>query len=128
MDSSRYVVLGPILRFKKNFLEDVLQGRKTITIRWGILRIKYSDVIIVCENYAYGIASIEKVDYITLRDLPLEIIKSEGFKSKEEFIKVLKKLYPKINDKSYVTVINFKVKEVFKKPLPIQEALKMLGK
>jgi len=113
---SRFIEIGKHITFKRMFLEQVLSGKKRSTIRLGIVRPRFSEVYIACENYVYAIAEIERVEYLKVHELDEDIVKSEGFRCREELLKALKRIYSKLDTTDYVTLIWFKVKKIFDKP------------
>ncbi len=122
---SRFIEIDRYITFKRMFLEQVLSGKKRTTIRLGIVRPRYSEVYIACENYVYAIAEIERIEYLKVHELDEDIVKSEGFKCKEELLKALKRIYGKLNTTDYVTLIWFKVKKILDKPKRLD---KIIGK
>ena len=120
----RFAELNYVIRFKPEFLNQVLSGRKNITIRWGIVRPRFSELLITCNDLVYGIAEIEELKYLKLNEIPNEIIRKEGVKSKEELIRILKELYPDAKETDYVTLIKFRVKKVFRQPRKLIEVIK----
>ena len=120
----RFAELNYVIRFKPEFLNQVLSGRKNITIRWGIVRPRFSELLITCNDLVYGIAEIEELKYVKLNEIPDSVIRKEGVKSKEELIKILKELYPEVKESDYVTLIKFKVKKIFRQPRKLIEVIK----
>ena len=60
-----------------------------------------------CGGYVLGRVKIKKISRKKLTELTDEDARRDGFKNKEELVKVLKKHYPKIGDKTKLTMIEF---------------------
>ncbi|MBS7658635.1 MAG: ASCH domain-containing protein [Candidatus Bathyarchaeia archaeon] len=85
------------LNFSKEYKEKLLSGEKTSTLRLKTLLKKGDLVNIVVGGENLGIAKIIQVKKITLKELSINEIKKDGFKSKKHLLKALKKHYPSIN-------------------------------
>ncbi len=123
IDKMRVAELNYVLRFRPEYLQRVLRGEKRVTIRLGIVRPRFGELLIVCNNLVYGIAEVESIDIRRVEDIPEEVLREEGFRSTKELINELRKLYPEIKDTTYVTIIRFHIKEVFDRP---RDMLKMI--
>ena len=104
--------IGRHLMLKKEFAEAILSGRKRSTIRLGILKPKYRELIVHSGGRPIALVEIEEVTHKKLRDLSIEEIKNDGFDNLDSLIRTLRKLYPKerVDPDSMVTVIRFHVK------------------
>ncbi len=122
-ERTRVAELNYVLRFKPEYLQRVLRGEKRVTIRLGIVRPRFGELLIVCNNLVYGIAEVESIDIRRIEEIPKEILHEEGFRNIRDLINELRKLYPEIKDTTYVTIIRFRVKEVFDKP---KDMMKMI--
>ena len=123
---NRVAELNYVIRFKPEYLDRVLSGKKNITLRLGIVRPRFGEIYIVCNDLVYGVAEIESLKLMRLEEITDEIAKREGFRSKEELIRELRKLYPEIRDTSYVTLIQFRVKEIFPRPRKLLDVIKQI--
>ncbi|CCC82325.1 ASCH domain-containing protein [Thermoproteus tenax] len=110
--------LGPFLSFKEKYLRRVLDGDKKVTIRLGALRPRFQLVYIVCCDMIYGEAIITGVEYLRLRDVPLDVLRADGFNSLEEALAELKSLYPDISANDIVSVVRFIVVRRYERPVP----------
>ncbi len=119
----RIVELNYVIRFRPEYLDRVLSGSKRVTVRLGIVRPRFGEVLITCGNLVYGVGEIESFEIYRIDQLPENIVREEGFKSKSELLNALRQLYPEIKDTSFVTVIRFKVKKIFKNPKPLNMAV-----
>ncbi len=104
--------IGRHLMVKKEFAEAILTGRKRSTIRLGILKPKYSELIVHSGGRPIALIEIEEVAHKKLSDLSIEEIRNDGFDSLDSLIRTLRKLYPRehVDPDSMVTVIKFHVK------------------
>ncbi|RFA97674.1 ASCH domain-containing protein [Pyrobaculum aerophilum] len=115
----RDVELGPYLRFKRKYLEGILAGKKRVTVRYGIVRPRFSLVYIVCCDQIYGEAIITKVYYTRLDRVGQDVIEAEGFGSREELVSELKEIYGEVRDGDTVSVIFFSLVRKYDKPVPL---------
>ena len=116
--------LGLFLRFKREHLEKVLSGDKRMTIRWGIVRPRYAVVYVASGGSVYAEALIEGVATMPVRDLDERLAARDGFASLDELLSELRKLYPRLSDNDYITIIRFTVVRRFDPPIPIEEFLR----
>ncbi len=120
---TRIVELNYVLRFRPEYLHKVLSGEKRVTIRLGIVRPRFGELLITCNNLVYGIAEVESLDIRKLEEVPKDVIREEGFRNHKELLEELRKLYPEIRDTTYVTIIRFRVKKIFEKPQDMLKAI-----
>lgn len=100
--------LQAILIAGEEMKQDVLDGKKKITIREG--RRDYSDgpVLIGCHELNWAtMREISNVRYASLKDVPEEDYRDDGFDSKADMLMALSKFYPDINWDSPVTIIRW---------------------
>ena len=116
---SREVELGPYLRFKEKYLENILNGRKRVTVRYGIVKPRFSLVYVVCCDAIYAEAFITKVYYTKLGRLGNDIVAAEGFESMAELINELREIYGNVDEDDPVSVIYFTVVRRYDKPIPL---------
>ncbi len=104
--------IGRHLMVKKEFAEAILSGKKRSTIRMGILKPKYRELIVHSGGRPIALIEIEEVAHKKLKDLSIEEIRNDGFDSLDSLIKTLRKLYPRerVDPDSLITVIRFHVK------------------
>ncbi len=110
-DKVRRVYLGRHLMVKGEYVNAILKGEKTTTIRLGIVIPRHREVIIHGGGKVIGKAIIEEVRHKKVKDLSYEDAILDGFSSKEELIRELKKVYPDLKRSSYVTIIKFRLIE-----------------
>lgn len=92
------------------FAELILNGVKTTTIRLGKVIPKSSLVIIHSEGRPIAEAVIKSVVYKKVGELTEEDAKRDGYRSLEELLKDLERIYNvKISPEDIVTVIEFEV-------------------
>jgi hypothetical protein len=106
--------IGRHLMIKKEFANAILAGEKRSTIRLGILKPKYKELIIHSGGRPIAVVEVEDIVYKKLRDLTADEIKSDGFNDLDSLVKTLRKLYPKeqVDLDSTVTIIRFRLKSI----------------
>ncbi len=106
---SRVYYLGRHLMVKGNYVNAILESKKVATIRLGIVKPKYDELIVHGGGRPVAKVAIESVEYKKVRELTDEDAKLDGFKTKDELIEELRRLYGYISPDDYVTIIKFKV-------------------
>lgn len=106
---SRVYYLGRHLMVKGSYVEAILENKKSATIRLGIVKPKYNEIIIHGGGRPIAKAIIEGVIYKKIRELTDEDAILDGFQSKDELIHELKRLYGYVSESDYVTIIQFRV-------------------
>lgn len=109
----RKVYLGRHLMVKGEYVKAILQKEKITTIRWGIVVPKYREIVIHGGGKVIGKALIESVEYKRVKDLTPRDAVDDGFSSKDELLKELSKMYPRIRRNDYITIIRFRLIERF---------------
>lgn len=117
---TRDVELGPYIRFKPKYLENVLSGKKRVTVRYGVVKPRFNFVYIVCCNEIYGEAFITRVVYTRLGKVGEDVAAAEGLESREELVNELREIYGDLKDDDVVSVIYFTVVRVYQKPVSLQ--------
>ena len=95
---------------REELLDEVKAGRKTTTCRngkrdyaMGETRLKSNST----ENFA--MINLLKMEFRTVGTLDDEIAKTDGFKTKSDFISVMEDIYGKLDDDSVITVVYFEL-------------------
>jgi len=101
--------IGRHLMVKGKYVEKILSGEKKATIRLGIVKPKYDEVFIHGGGRPVALAKIVKVSHKRVKDLTDNDALKDGFSSKRELLKELKKNYDELNPNDYVTIIEFEV-------------------
>lgn len=94
---------------KGKYINGILSGRKKATIRRGIVKPRYKEIIVHGAGRPIAKIYVERVYYKRLHELTDEDAVKDGFSSREELVNELKKVYPGIKDDEWVTIIEFKV-------------------
>lgn len=81
------------LVFKLDYAGRILSGEKTTTIRLSTDLVEGDIVEVYVGHVRIGKAVIKKVYKKRLSDLSDDEVRSDGFKNKEDLIKVLSKIY-----------------------------------
>lgn len=106
---TRIRFLGRHLMLKGIFIEKLLSGEKKATIRKGVYKPRYNEVIIHAGGRPVAKARITRVYYKKLRDLGEYEAKIEGFKTLDELLDSLRNMYGEIREDDYLTIIEFEV-------------------
>ncbi len=96
---------------RKKYLDKLLTGEKTSTIRLGMYVPKYDEVIIHSGGKPICIAKITKVTYKKIKDLTDEDAVKDGFGNLKTLLNELKKIYGGIRPEEMVTIIELKVRK-----------------
>ncbi|MEM1674959.1 MAG: ASCH domain-containing protein [Desulfurococcaceae archaeon] len=106
---TRVKYLGRHIMIKGKYVEDIILGRKKSTIRRGIVKPKYREVILHGGGRPVAKVLIEKVFHKKVCELTDSDALNDGFKSREELIRELKETYPGITNDDWITIIEFKL-------------------
>ena len=101
--------LGRYLVFKREFVREILEGRKRTTIRRGIVEPNYRRVFLVSEGKIHGELEITSVRHLRVSMLGDEEARNDGFNDRKELLKALKRIYPDIKPDDWVTVVEFRL-------------------
>ncbi|MCE4617775.1 MAG: ASCH domain-containing protein [Desulfurococcales archaeon] len=102
--------VGRHLMIRGKFAEAILGGEKNLTIRLGIVRPKYDEVIIHSGGRPIAVAKIKNVKHTRFGELTINDAKRDGFTSLSALRRELSKLYnSEISDNDWVTVIEFEI-------------------
>ncbi|HDI47183.1 MAG TPA: ASCH domain-containing protein [Candidatus Methanomethylia archaeon] len=97
------------LRFSKEYMQAVLSGRKTSTIRVHTKLKKGDEVDITVNGRIIGAVKILNVEKKPLKELTDEDARKDGFKDKAALLKALYKHYGKLPRNLPVYIIDFKL-------------------
>ena len=101
--------LGRHLMVKGEYVNKILKGIKRATIRLGIVKPRYNEIIIHGGGRPVAKVRITKVKYKRLNELTEEDAKMDGFNSLEELLQHLRKAYGNVSSNDIVTIIEFEV-------------------
>ncbi|HID08289.1 MAG TPA: ASCH domain-containing protein, partial [Armatimonadetes bacterium] len=105
----RYI--GRSLMIRGKYAKKILEGIKRTTIRRGIVRPKYDEVIIHSGGKPICRARIIRVDHKKLKELTNYDAVKDGFGDLLELLEELDRLYGEIDPNEWITIIEFKVVE-----------------
>ena len=106
------------LMFSRLYLDKLLSGEKTLTIRAVRPNLKRGDIALVHSmGLILGKVRILSVTSKRLRDISESEAREDGFNSLEELKEALKKHYPRLREDSFVYVVRFEWIERFDPPL-----------
>ncbi len=116
--------IGRHLMVKGRYVRMILDGFKTATIRHGIVKPKYREVIVHGGGRPIAKVEVVSVKYKRVRELSNQDAVKDGFRDRDELIRELRRVYQGIGDDDWVTVIEFRVIQRLDK-LPLED--KYLG-
>ncbi|OYT57575.1 MAG: ASCH domain-containing protein [Desulfurococcales archaeon ex4484_217_2] len=92
---------------KGEYVDLILKGVKKSTIRLGIIKPKYNEIMIHGGGKPIALAKITNVKYKRINELTDEDARKDGFPSLKVLLKELKKSYGEIRPNDIVTIIEF---------------------
>jgi hypothetical protein len=101
--------LGRRLKFKKRYLQMILEGRKRSTIRLGRLVLRDRLLTIVGDGKPIALARVDEVTYKKVRELTDEDARVDGFRGLIELFRELRRIYGDFGLEDDVTIIRFTV-------------------
>jgi len=101
--------LGRRLKFKKRYLQMILEGRKRSTIRLGRLVLRDRLLTIVGDGKPIALARVDEVIYKKVRELTDEDARVDGFRGLIELFRELRRIYGDFGLEDDVTIIRFTV-------------------
>ncbi len=109
MRRQRYKFLGRHIMVKGKYVEKILNGRKRATVRKGLVKTKYPEIIIHGGGRPVAKARIKAVIYKKVGELTDEDARLDGFNSREKLIRELRRVYGELSEEDWVTIIEFEV-------------------
>ncbi|ESQ24721.1 MAG: hypothetical protein OSP8Acid_12870 [uncultured Acidilobus sp. OSP8] len=101
--------LGRRLKFKKRYLQMILEGRKRSTIRLGRLVLRDRLLTIVGDGKPIALARVDEVTYKKVRELTDEDARVDGFRGLIDLFRELRRIYGNFGLEDDVTIIRFTV-------------------
>ncbi|OYT27231.1 MAG: hypothetical protein B6V02_00190 [Thermoprotei archaeon ex4572_64] len=106
---SKIVVLRGHLMLSSRYVSKILSSDVTRTIRLGIVKPLTRKIFIHSQGRIIAEAEILNTTYKKVRELDDNDAKLDGFKSRAELIRELKRLYGNVNDNDWVSILEFKI-------------------
>ena len=98
------------INFDKEYVNMILNGKKRTTIRKGLKSYPIGKIVeFTADNKVFCKARILKAVVKRLKELNDKDAAIDGFKSKDDLVKALKKIYGNVKDDEFVTIIHFEV-------------------
>jgi len=97
------------LNFKKEYREKIASGQKTSTIRLKTSLKEGDEVEILSGGFKVGIAKVTSVESKLINELTDDDAKRDGFGSKHELMKALRRHYGELKEDDRVHVIGFEI-------------------
>jgi hypothetical protein len=97
------------INFDEEYVASIIERRKQTTIRRGIKIYPVGEIVYLKANKkTFAKARISKIVVKRMKELTNEDAERDGFKSREELINALKRIYG-IKEDEFVTVVYFEV-------------------
>lgn len=98
------------INFDGEYVKMILDGKKRTTIRKGLKNYPVGKIVeFTANNKVFCKARILKAVVKRLRELSDKDAIDDGFRSKEELVKALKRIYGDVRDDEFVTIVHFEV-------------------
>ncbi len=110
-EKKRVQYLGRHIMIKGVFADKLLEGSKSTTIRLGIVKPRYKEVIVHGHGRPLAKAEVTEVRVKRVSELTEEDARRDGFKSLDDLLDALKSVYGDIGPDDYVTIIGLRVKQ-----------------
>ncbi len=101
--------LGRHLMVKGRYVDLILSGRKTATIRLGVVKPKYEEMIVHGGGKPVAKIRVKRVVVKRVSELTDEDARLDGFETKDQLLEELRKHYGGLSDNDRVTIIEFEV-------------------
>jgi hypothetical protein len=110
------------LQFLGKYVEDIINGKKSITIRLSKANLRIGDIFILhAGGKVIGKFKVKNIYTKKLYQITDEEAQRDGYKNKEELLEDLKRIYKNINLNKEVAIIEFEPIEIFKEKISSEE-------
>ncbi len=109
----RVQYIGRHIMVKGEYVEKLLSGAKRTTIRIGVVKPRYKEVIIHGGGRPVAKAAIEYTIVKRVEELTDEDARRDGFKSRRELLKALERAYGRLDPGDLVTIIGLRIVKKF---------------
>jgi len=98
------------LNFDDEYVRSILDGEKVTTIRKGVKDYQVNEIVELTVNHKpFAKARILDVVVKRVNELRTEDAIKDGFKSREDLLQTLKKIYGNLENDDVVTIIRFNI-------------------
>ena len=101
--------LGRHLMLKKRYADKLLSGEKRATIRLGIVRLKYPELIVHSGGRPVAKVRVRNIRVKKAGELTDEDARLDGFQTREELLEELRRVYGSISSEDPVTIIELEL-------------------
>lgn len=105
----RVQYLGRHIMIRGEYADKLLSGAKTTTIRLGVVKPKYMEVVVHGRGRPLAKARITSVEYKRVSELTEEDARRDGFSSLRELLEALRSVYGNVKPDDHVTIIGLRV-------------------
>jgi|Deesub1362B_J571_1020462.scaffolds.fasta_scaffold05745_3 hypothetical protein len=98
------------INFNPEYVGLILRGRKSTTVRKGKRRYAKGEVVELTVNHKpFAKARVLGSEVKRIAELTDEDARRDGFASREELLRVLRRIYGKLSESEFVTIVHFEV-------------------
>ena len=101
--------LGRHLMLKKRYADKLLSGEKRATIRLGIVRVKYPELIVHSGGRPVAKVRVKNIRVKRVSELTDDDARLDGFRTREELLEELRRVYGSISPDDPVTIIELEL-------------------
>ncbi len=101
--------LGRHLMVKGRYVDLILSGRKTATIRLGVVKPKYEEMIVHGGGKPVAKIRVKRVVVKRVSELTDEDARLDGFETRDQLLDELRRHYGNLSENDRVTIIEFEV-------------------
>ncbi len=101
--------LGRHLMLKREYGEKLLRGEKRATIRIGVVRPKYEEMIVHSGGRPIAKVRVKNVRVKRVSELTDEDARLDGFRNKRELLRALERVYGRLSPEDPVTIIELEL-------------------
>ncbi len=98
------------INFNPEYVAPILKGRKCTTVRKGKRRYTRGEVVELTVNHKpFARAKVLGSEVKRIAELTDEDARLDGFTSRQELLRVLRKIYGRLKENEFVTIVHFEV-------------------
>lgn len=98
------------INFDTDYIDIILNRKKKTTVRKGIRSYPVGRLVeLTADGERFALAKVKKVVVKRVGELTDDDARMDGFQSREDLIRALRRIYGDISEKEFVTVVHFEV-------------------
>jgi hypothetical protein len=99
--------LGRHLMLKQKYADKLLEGKKKATIRLGVVRVKYPELIVHSGGKPIAKVKVKSIKIKKVKELTDDDAIKDGFSTRDELLDELRHVYGRFSPDDPVTIIEF---------------------